>query len=162
MGKKSKREIAIRLKAKTIQAANGCWEWTGGFHGVGYGSVPAKMGGGRYAHRAMHEAVISEIPKGMYVLHSCDNRKCINPEHLFIGSHMDNIKDMHAKNRQRGGSMPGEKNPHAKFTDDEISRIRSFHKMGAKKREIERKFGISETHYYRIIKQEARHGEGQS
>ncbi len=155
----SQKKIALELKRKSLETPDGCWEWQGACHTVGYPVVPVNFGGGRYGHRAMFSAVVSPIPKGMYVLHSCDNRKCVNPEHLRLGTHLDNIKDMHSKGRQRGGSMPGEKNPFAKFTDDQITGIRSFHAMGAKKKDIERKFGISETHYYRIIKQEARHGK---
>lgn len=140
------------LKAKTQESPSGCWEWTGGMHGVGYGSCSAKFGGGSYAHRSMFVAVHGAIPEGMYVLHKCDNRKCINPDHLFAGTHHDNIKDMHAKGRQRGGSMPGDKNPSAKLTHDDVTMVRQAREAGVQKKVIEQEFGISETQYYRIVK----------
>ena len=144
------------LKSKTVEVESGCWEWQAGMHGVGYGSCSAKLGGGNYAHRAMFIASGRELPKGMYVLHKCDNRKCINPDHLFLGTHLDNIKDMHAKGRASGGSMPGEKNPSVKFSDQEIQAIRGAYSAGLQKKVIEQKFQISETHYYRIIKGDSR------
>lgn len=140
------------LKKRSRETSSGCWEWTGGRHGTGYGCVPKKDGGGRYAHRAMYEAAFGAIPKGLYVLHHCDNRLCINPAHLFLGSHLDNIKDMHAKGRQSGGSMPNEANPFCKFSNDMIRGIRAACKAGVQKREIEKTFSISETHYYRVVK----------
>lgn len=140
------------LKANSKPNENGCWEWTAGKHAVGYGCCHAKYGGGRYAHRSMYIAARGEIPQGMYVLHKCDNRKCINPDHLFLGTHLENIKDMQAKGRHRGGSMPGESNPFCKFPESAIKAIRSAIAEGQRKRDIEREFNISETHYYRVAK----------
>ena len=127
---KTKREIALWLKGRIAVSAAGCWEWTAGRHGVGYGCIPKTLGGGGYAHRAMYAAAVGEIPPGMYVLHECDNRLCINPEHLFLGSHLDNIRDMHRKNRQRGGSLPNEENPSCKFSDERIRQIRTERRAG--------------------------------
>lgn len=161
MGKElTSKQIALEIKRNSKEAPNGCWEWQGALFQVGYPRVPKNFGGGRYGHRAMFAAIVSPIPLGMYVLHSCDNRKCVNPEHLRLGTHLDNIKDMHSKGRQRGGSMPNERNPFCKFSDEIISAIRKDYAEGRKKAEIERIYGVSETHYYRIIKQEVRHGEG--
>lgn len=146
------------LKAKTLEVASGCWEWQKGFHGVGYGSTSKKFEGGGYAHRAMYLAAKGDIPPSMYVLHECDNRKCVNPKHLFLGTHIDNIKDMQQKNRQRGGSMPGTSNPSAKFSDEEIILIRQSREAGVRKSVIEREFKVSETQFYRIIRHETRPG----
>lgn len=153
----SNRAKALWLKSRTKESPNGCWEWTGGRHGVGYGASRASMGGGRYAHRAMFEAVCGSIPKGMYVLHSCDNRLCINPAHLFLGTHRDNIADMHAKNRQRGGSLPNEKNPSCRFSDDQIREIREA-RTRMSMRETMAQFDISESHLLRVLRGEARKG----
>ncbi len=146
------------LKAQTLESRSGCWEWQKGKHGVGYGSVSRKFGGGGYAHRAMYLVAKGEIPAKMYVLHKCDNRTCINPDHLFLGTHLDNIQDMHKKNRQKGGSMPGAKNPSAKFSDEDIVLIRQAREAGVRKSVIEREFNVSETQYYRIIRHETRPG----
>ena len=152
----SKREQALWLKSRTVESPSGCWEWTGGKHGVGYGAIPAKLHKSRYAHRAMYEAVCSQIPAGIYVLHTCDNRLCLNPAHLWLGTHLENIKDMQAKGRHRGGSLPGESNPWCKFSDAVVALIRQRAASGIPKRLIEKEFGISETQYYRYIKNEAR------
>jgi hypothetical protein len=149
------REKVLWMKSKSVQVGDS-WEWTGGMHGVGYGVVPAVFHKSRYAHRAMHEFAISEIPRGMYVLHLCDNRKCINPAHLSVGTHLENIKDMQSKNRQSGGSMPNEKNPFCRFSDKQIAEIREKARIGVKKSKIESEFGIRESHYYRILKNQAR------
>ena len=161
MGSKSSfsaKQIALWLKSKTSIDDNGCWIWNGAIHTVGYPITPAKLGGGRYGHRCMFNAIVAPIPQNMYVLHTCDNRKCVNPEHLFLGTHLDNVKDMHNKKRQRGGSLPGESNPHCKFTDETIQMIRTDHVNGAKKKYIEAKYHLSESHYYRIVKNISRIG----
>lgn len=152
----SPREIILALKAKTKPSDRGCWEWQGTIHRVGYGTVPAVFGGGRYAHRAMFAAAVAPIPRGMYVLHTCDNRKCINPEHLFVGTHLDNIRDMDAKGRHRGGSLPNESNPSCKFSDEVISTIRRDRMNGSSLRMLIRQYGISETHLLRVLRGNAR------
>jgi len=144
------RQKAVWLKAQTVPVGD-CWNWSGGCHGVGYGCVPAKLHASRYAHRAMYELAVGPIPKGYYVLHTCDNRLCINPAHLWAGTHLENIKDMQAKQRHSGGSMPNESNPWCKFSDEQIAAIRKARALGIGKRQIERDFGISETHFYRVV-----------
>ena len=141
------------ILARHIQdPISGCWNWTGGKAGPGYGSVPRSVHASRTAHRASYAWFCGPIPAGRYVLHRCDNRRCVNPEHLFLGTHLDNIKDMQAKDRHRGGSLPNESNPSCKFSDETIAAIRVARASGAKKAEIERTYGISETHYYRVVK----------
>lgn len=153
----SLREKALFLKSQTKETESGCWEWQGRLHAVGYGAVGLKkIGGGSYAHRAMVESVIGPIPPKMQVMHSCDNRKCINPAHLSWGTHLENIRDMQAKNRQRGGSLPNEKNPNHKFTDEQILKIREARQNGMKFTQLMRDFQISESHLIRVIKNETR------
>lgn len=154
----SAKYVALEIKRKSVATESGCWEWIGALFRVGYPVVPRTFGGGRYGHRAMYGAVVAPIPAGMYVLHSCDNRKCVNPEHLFLGTHLDNIKDMHAKGRHRGGSLPNERNPSCKFSNDVIQQIRSDYANNRRKCEIERAYGISETQYYRVVRGEVRKG----
>lgn len=79
---------------------SGCWIWTGLLTNVGYG----KMGIGTKTistHRYSYEQAYGPIPKGLLVLHKCDNRCCVNPEHLYLGTQSDNIKDMYSKGRFR-------------------------------------------------------------
>lgn len=87
---------------------NGCWFWRGNINTNGYGLF-ALYGQRRIgAHRAAWELTRGPIPQGMIVCHRCDNPRCVNPEHLFIGTHLDNARDRVSKGR---GRYPGPKNP---------------------------------------------------
>jgi hypothetical protein len=88
---------AIRFWSKVIQGPE-CWTWRGSVSETGYGSFQyrnRKMG----AHRAAYLMHVGEIPTGMIVCHRCDNPSCVRPDHLFVGTHKDNTRDMMAKNR---------------------------------------------------------------
>ena len=79
-----------------------CWEWTGRLDGVGYGTIRIGAKGRRYgAHRMsiMIRDELDEFPKGMQACHHCDNRKCVRPDHLFIGTQKDNLQDASRKGR---------------------------------------------------------------
>jgi hypothetical protein len=82
---------------------NGCWLWTGTRTGGGYGKWL-----GQRAHRFAYSAAKGAIPAGMFVCHACDNPLCVNPDHLWLGSHSDNMRDMDRKGRRgkRGHIAP--------------------------------------------------------
>jgi hypothetical protein len=86
------------LAAKSRQDDDGCRVWTGYKDKCGYGRV-VNRDGEVLAHRVAYKVLCGAIPNGMHVLHQCDNPPCINPTHLFLGSHQDNMKDREAKGR---------------------------------------------------------------
>lgn len=83
-----------------IRTSEGCWEWTGSVSSTGYGTF-RYAGVGYSAHRFAHEMFIGPIPAGLVVMHSCDNPKCVNPDHLRAGTYSDNSTDMVRKGRAR-------------------------------------------------------------
>lgn len=98
---RKRKPLEERFWAK-VAKSDSCWNWTGSLAGSGYGylhigdKVERKP---RTAHRVSWEIHNGPIPEGLWVLHKCDNRKCVNPEHLFIGDRVDNMRDCAAKGR---------------------------------------------------------------
>ena len=100
-----------------------CWEWNKSLNEHGYGRVYVN-GKQQYIHRAAWEKIYGKIPKGMCVCHTCDNRKCFNPDHLWLGTHDENMKDMADKEILLSRAARGEKQANAKFTEIQIKNIR--------------------------------------
>jgi hypothetical protein len=90
-----------------VKRSDGCWEWLAKKNNKGYGMFGGtKAEGFSLAHRVSYEFARGKIPKGKWALHSCDNRGCVNPDHLFLGRNIDNVQDMHRKGRGWGGIGP--------------------------------------------------------
>lgn len=138
-----------------VNKTEACWLWTGGrighcgdqYYG---GFAPNGSGSTRGAHRYSWELHYGAIPVGLCVLHRCDQPRCVNPEHLFLGTKRDNNRDMAAKGRNARGVQAGR----AKLNDDAIREIRRLHALGqpAKgKRGLARQFGVSSTLIQHIV-----------
>lgn len=88
---------------RRVSKAEGCWQWLGPKNNRGYGTFKHGRLKTYLAHRFSWEVAHGQpIPRGMYVCHSCDNRSCVNPEHLWLGTQRDNIRDASGKGRLRG------------------------------------------------------------
>ncbi len=126
----------------------GCLEWTGWISNTGYGFFNRGDGKSRLAHRASYELFCGEIPKGLHVLHKCDNPRCVKPSHLFLGTELDNKRDMVKKKRQ----AYGERNGKSKLTQTLVAEIRS--RTDLKLRELSEMFGVSIQQASRIRRKE--------
>ena len=144
------RPIIERFLEK-VEKTETCWNWTGCLTKKGYGDInPGGRKSPQRAHRVSYELFISAIPEGLYVCHKCDNKKCVNPEHLFIGTAADNSKDMVLKNRGAGPKWYNNKS--TKLTPDIVREIR---KRKVEKCESNRKlsmeYGVGNDQICRII-----------
>ena len=121
-----------------------CWEWNGAKNLQGYGRIQtgSRTDGSRFSdgsHRVSWRLHFGEIPKGLDVLHRCDNTGCVNPNHLFLGTARDNIIDCSLKNRLR-----------KKIDDDQVIQIRRSIARGEKCVNLAKKFNVSASLIYQI------------
>lgn len=139
---------------KRINFTDSCWLWIGYAHPNGYGlfSTEKKQKG---AHRVSWECFNGKIPNKLSVLHKCDVRHCVNPDHLFLGTQADNMADM----KKKGRSTAGEKHAMAKLTPEQVSEIRSLYQVGKPNNQSEFsqnglgvKFGVSGSQIRNIVK----------
>lgn len=131
---------------KYIKLDNGCWQWTANISTNGYGQISRNKTTCR-AHRIAYNLYIGEIPEGMVVCHKCDNKLCVNPDHLFIGTQEDNIRDCLNKDRNAYGS----RNAKAKLKEDDIFSIKVRYKNGVTMQEIGNIFGVSKNTISQVI-----------
>ena len=131
---------SVRFWKNVDRQEGGCWVWTAAKASTGYGCFHDKRP--YRTHRYSWLIHNGPIPAGLLVLHKCDNRLCINPDHLFLGTHAENSQDMVNKGRSKGPNNAGEKHGESKLTDAAVREIRESPLKG---RELAAKFGVSES-----------------
>ena len=137
-----------------VKKTDGCWNWTASTGTKGYGQFftgTAKARKVVRAHRLSWEMTNGAVPLGLCVLHRCDNRLCVRPSHLWLGTNQDNTDDMIAKGRRRQGSrLIGEQNPSSKLTRDEVLRLRKVLDEGSSLSIVASQFGVSKSTAWNI------------
>ena len=145
MGAKRYTSDEERIRRNIVRSfGDGCWHWTGMKNDRGYGYVYLHSARRMVrAHRLSYELFVGEIPEGACVCHTCDNRACVNPDHLWIGTHGQNMGDR--KNKGRYDTMPvGSKHHMAKLTEANVSGMRALYRSGQYGfRKIARMYGVS-------------------
>jgi len=137
-----------------------CWEWMGAKTPAGYGHINWNSTH-YYTHRLSWMIHNGKIPKGMEVCHHCDNPGCVNPAHLFLGTHRDNMRDRDKKKRGIFSNpkfkgiivhVRGEKSPVAKLTDRQVKEIRMLYARGGwSYPKLAKRYKVSEQTIYRLI-----------
>lgn len=134
--------------------SNGCWDWQGAtikhkdtrqysWHGFWRNS----SGNIELSHRAAWRMFKGEIPDGLHVLHKCDNPKCVNVEHLYLGTHQDNMRDVKERGRGNPGHLQGSKHGMAKLTEEKVREIRESSESA---KEIAQRMGVARTTIYDV------------
>lgn len=125
-----------------------CWNWLGGISDNGYGAIDID-GKTISTHRFSYSISKGKIPEGLKVLHSCDNRGCVNPNHLFVGTAKDNTQDMISKGRLN--PPIGERCGNAKVTKSQVLEIRELWKSGMKQKNIAPIYGLANAYISTIV-----------
>lgn len=140
------RAMVLRKLRYTVDPVTGCWLWhkplVRGYAHIRIGSAHVR------AHRASYEVYRGEIEPGFILLHACDNKRCINPWHLFAGRDADNMADFAAKR----GPRRGEANNKSKLRAEDIPVVFAMARDGATHRAIAEKYGVSRPAISQILR----------
>lgn len=143
------------IKSRCAVTASGCWEWQGCKQGNGYGRIRI-LGRTEYIHLAAFLLENGYLPASLDVCHSCDNRICCNPSHLFEGTRKQNMEDAVSKGRQAKGKIlsdgrQGEKSYLGKLTDAEVLEIRALRASGMANNQICKFFNCTKENISKIV-----------
>ena len=125
------------MKQVLVNRSTGCWEWHAQKVKGGYGRTRYKTRR-ELAHRVFYQLANGPIPPTLEVRHTCDNASCVNPKHLLVGTHLDNMEDAVSRNRMAAG----ESHPKAKLTVKQIKDIHKRYSQGEGVRSLGRLFGV--------------------
>jgi len=141
-----------RFEDKIMYEPNtGCWIWTSAVNTWGYGQFCFNRKA-HSAHRFSYKLYRGEIPNGLHVCHHCDNRLCVNPDHFFLGTALDNALDKVRKGRCSSGQRHGM----SKLTDREVDEIRELYKNNFKQTYIAQFYEVSIANIYYIVNNKSR------
>lgn len=148
-----KQEDIDRFWSKVNKDDSDCWNWNAYYDKDGYGQIKINgknMGAHRVAFEIYHNQKIKE---GMFILHSCDNRKCVNPAHLREGTQQENINDKVERGRCRNGNLKGEAHGSSKLTQQQVNEIRERYAVGnISQKELGEEYGVKQTTICDIIR----------
>lgn len=163
--KRKCKPLKDRLMAfVSVDEATGCWNWTGAINGAGYGTVGVGTAeeGKDFAHRVSWRLFRGQIPDGNFVCHHCDNKLCINPDHLFTGTHQDNLNDAVSKGRMCSGQRwheskrdmaVGESHGRHVLTETQVREIfRRYHEGERGYKKLANEFCVSRGTIFNIVK----------
>lgn len=161
----------------SVQKSLGCWLWTGTLTKAGYGQLSVR-GKSVLASRFAYGLLVGEIPEGIWVLHKCDTPACVRPEHLYLGTHVENMKDMVSRGRVAVGDKQGlrkhperaargaghssrtcpervprgERHGSAKLSEQIVVEIRRRYADGESQHQIAAHFGVSQPNVGMIVR----------
>jgi hypothetical protein len=148
-GKRQRLPLSERFWFSVLKS-EGCWEWQGcrNVEG-GYGVI--RFGKHLLTHRVSWELHNGQIPDGLCVLHHCDNPACVRPDHLFLGTHQENMDDKSRKGRNSPpAAMKGEEHENAKLRDGDIPLIRRAVAIGFRQKDVAAAYGVAQSLVSRI------------
>lgn len=145
------KPVDERFWTNVEKQPDGCWLWTGHVNGAGYGSPgPYRIAGNlvkQDAHRLAWLMKHGPIPSGAHILHTCDVKLCVNPEHLYLGDGSRNVLDA----QERGQKKIGSACSFAKLKHGDVIEVFSLKAFGHSQQAIARKFGVSHATIHRIL-----------
>jgi hypothetical protein len=137
-----------------VEKSDGCWLWIGADFKQGYGGISVYGRDMQLAHRVSWELTNGPIPEGMWVLHKCDVRRCVRPDHLYLGTVTENARDAVDRGRATHMVMTGEECPKAKLTEAQVEEIRRLYVAGLKVtyRELSKRYGVTPEQISNIVR----------
>lgn len=144
------------LKEKIIIDENDCWIWQGQVDRKGYGRrtfTENKKKRKLLAHRISYKIFVGEIPDGLFILHQCDVPRCINPQHLHLGTQKDNLNEMRERDRANDISKgkKGDRHNLAKLSETDVKEIRRLREKGYTGVKLSEMFNVTNGLIYMII-----------